>query len=252
MQRDAWMLTLPMERSERKTTMRQIPEVLQNEPLNSALSAAENASDDEATNTMVCVYGHGPTKNPFYEEARAVSTSAAGALLILSAAVSRGQKLLLLNGTGNEPAEAQVVRARTLGTQMFEVDVAFPVPRPDFWRPSHRTAKTSHGPEKRRSPRINLPRGMTVAWQAAHLRDISRVSSLSLGGLFIEAAEPVAVGETVQVQFDIPSGEVRGQAVVRRSIQGQGMGVEFTELPAGSRAGLNELLQKLLARTRRT
>src|SRR5260370_38983296 len=99
LKRDARMPTLQMEQRERKTPMRQIPEVLQTEPLNSALSAAENASDDEATNTMVCVYGHGPTKNPFYEEARAISTSAAGALLILSAAVSRGQTLLLLNGT---------------------------------------------------------------------------------------------------------------------------------------------------------
>jgi hypothetical protein len=53
------------------------------------------------------------------------------------------------------------------------------------------------------------------------------------------------------VQFDIPSGAVRGQGVVRRSIKGKGMGVEFTELPAGSVSGLNELLQKLLGDTRK-
>jgi hypothetical protein len=230
--------------------MRQIPEGLPSEPPNSALGAGESASDTGACNQMVYVYGHGPTKNPFYEEARAVSTSAAGALLILSAAVGGGQKLLLIHGERQDPVEAQVLRTRTLGAQMFEVEVAFSVPRPDFWRPSHGTAKTNQGPEKRRFPRIRLPRGLTVAWQAANLRDISRISSLSLGGLFIEAANPVPVGETVQVQFDIPSGAIRGQAVVRRSIQGEGMGVEFTELPPGSRTGLNELLQKLLTRIR--
>jgi hypothetical protein len=91
---------------------------------------------------------------------------------------------------------------------------------------------------------------MTVSWQATHQHDISRISSLSLGGLFIEAANPAPAGETLQVQFDIPGGAVLGQAVVRRSIEGKGMGVEFTELPAGSRAGLNELMQKLLGDVR--
>jgi hypothetical protein len=51
------------------------------------------------------------------------------------------------------------------------------------------------------------------------------------------------------VQFDIPSGPVLGKAVVRRSIKGKGMGVEFTELPITSRAGLNQLLEKLLGNT---
>jgi hypothetical protein len=230
--------------------MRQILEGLQNEPVNSALSTGENASDGVALNATVNVYGHGPTKNPFYEEARAVNTTAEGALLILSAALSRGQKLLLINGAGQDPVEAQVVRTRTLGAQMFEVEVAFPVSRPDFWRPFRGVAKSNHGAEKRRSPRIGLTRGMTIAWQGTRQHDISCVSSLSLGGLFIEAAEPAPAGDTLQVQFDIPGGAVRGQAVVRRSIKGKGMGVEFTELSAGSRAKLNELLQKLLGDTR--
>ena len=234
----------------KETTMRQIPEGLQNEPLHSARNTGENALDGVALNAMVYVYGHGPTKNPFYEEARAVNTTAEGALLILSAPVNRGQKLLLMDATGQDPVEAQVVRTRTLGSQMFEVEVAFPVPRPDFWRPLQAGAKRKHGAEKRRSPRIGLTRGMTIAWQGTRQHDISRVSSLSLGGLFIEAAEPAPAGDTLQVQFDIPGGAVRGQAVVRRSIKGKGMGVEFTELPAGSRAGLNELLQKLLGDTR--
>ena len=53
---------------------------------------------------------------------------------------------------------------------------------------------------------MNLPRGMTVAWQATTQHDISRVASLSLGGLFIEATDPAPIGETLQVQFDIPGG----------------------------------------------
>lgn len=218
--------------------MRPSLETMQPETTSSVICNGENAT--------VYVYGHGPNKNPFYEEAQAVKATEKGALLILSAAVSRGQKLLLMNSTRQDPVEAQVVRTRTMGAQMFEIEVAFEVSRPDFWRPVCAASKGKHGAEKRRFPRIGLPRGMTVAWQATHHRDISRVSSLSLGGLFIESSDPAPAGDMLQVQFDIPSGAVRGQAVVRRSIKGKGMGVEFTELPAGSRAGLSELLQKLL------
>jgi PilZ domain len=229
----------------KETTMTQVLEGAQSEPANSMAANGWNASGDSTPNAMVYVYGHGPTRNPFYEEARALRAAPEGALLILSAAVNRGQKLLLISAAGGDPAEAQVIRTRTLDAQMFEVEIAFPFPRPDFWKPFPGSAK-KNGAERRRSPRVRLPRGMTITWQGAQRRDVSRVSSLSLGGLFIETAEPAQVGDTLQVQFDIPGGAVRGQAVVRRCVTGQGMGVEFKELPEGSRTRLNELLQKLL------
>ena len=58
-----------------------------------------------------------------------------GALLFISTAVSRGQRLLLLNGPGQTALEAQIVRTRTLGAQMFEVEVVFSTPHPEFWQP---------------------------------------------------------------------------------------------------------------------
>lgn len=230
--------------------MTQTLESTMTEPVTLPPGNGANTPEDLAPNTMVYVYGHGPTRNPFYEEARALKASEKGALLILSAAVTGGQKLLLISAAGRDPVEAEVVRTRTLDAQMFEVEIAFPFPRPDFWKPSRGTSKTNQTREKRRSPRVRLTRGMTISWQGTCRHDISRVSSLSLGGLFIEASEPAPAGDTLQVQFDIPSGAVRGQAVVRRSITGKGMGVEFTELPEASRAGLSELLQKLLGEPR--
>jgi hypothetical protein len=224
--------------------MTQILESTTNEPVNSPLGSGHNASEDLAANATVYVYGHGATRNPFYEEARALNTTAQGASLILGTSVSRGQKLLLVSVVGQDPVEAQVVRARTLDAQTFEIEIVFSVPRHDFWRPSRRTAK--RGAERRRSPRVGLPRGMTIAWEGTRRHDISRVSSLSLGGVFIEAYDPAPAGDTLRVQCDIPGGAVCGQAVVRRSLKGRGMGVEFTELAPASRAGLKELLQKLL------
>lgn len=227
----------------------QIPEGQQSEALKIPLSASEEKFENGTALATVCVYGYGPTKSPFYEEAQTLRANSEGGLLILGAPVSCGQKLLLINGRGASPVEAQIVNTRTLGAQMFEVEVAFPFPQPGFWRPLRGGAKKKDA-EKRRFPRVTLPRGMSIAWQAKERRDISRVTSISMGGLFIEAAEPAPIGDTVQVQFDIPGGAIHAKAVVRRSIVGQGMGVEFTELPAGAQAALHSLLRKLLGDVR--
>jgi len=229
--------------------MAQIVEDVKNELTNPVLKAGENGSDEATGKATVNVYGHGPSRNPFYEEARAINTSPKGALLILSVPVNRGQNLLLISGAGQDPVEAQVVRSRPLDAQMFEVEIEFSFVRPDFWKATRPNAKKKSGAERRRSPRVGLKRGMTISWEGPHRRDISRVSSLSVGGLFIDADDPAPAGQILQVQFDIPSGPVLGKAVVRRSIKGKGMGVEFTELPTTSRTGLIQLLEKLLTNT---
>jgi hypothetical protein len=217
-----------------------------NERANPASTSNDDGFDSPAVEATVFVYGYGPMKNPFYEQARAINTTPQGALLTCGSPVSRGQKLLLLNGTGSDPVEAEVVRARTLDAQMFEAEVVFTVPQQAFWAPFRRTRKTDLGREKRRSPRVNLPRGMTVSWNSEYRRDISRVSSLSAGGMFIEADDPAPVGQALQVQFDLPNGPVLGKAVVRRSTRGKGMGVEFTELSEEQRTALSDLMQRLL------
>jgi hypothetical protein len=222
----------------------------QNESANSPSAGSESNNDGPALEATIFVYGYGPLKNPFYEQARAINTTPQGAFLILGSPLSRGQKLLLMNGTGADPVEAAVIRTRTLDAQLFEAEIAFTVAQPHFWTPFRKAAKTSFGIEKRRSRRVNLPRGMTISWDSPYRRDISRVSSLSAGGMFIDADDPAPVGETLEVQFDLPSGPVLAKAVVRRSIRGKGMGVEFTELPEAQCAALCDLMQTLLGSRR--
>lgn len=94
---------------------------------------AKNSSGSRSSSATVCVYGYGRSKNPFYRETKALKANSNGCLLILSAAVSRGQKLLLMNGTGQNPAEAEIVKTRLLSGQLLEVEVSFLAPRPDFW-----------------------------------------------------------------------------------------------------------------------
>ena len=84
------------------------------------------AALDRSAYAKVCVYGYGPSKSPFYKEARALKANSGGALLILSAPVSRGEKLLLMNGTQEDPVEAEILMTRSLGAHMYEVEVAFP------------------------------------------------------------------------------------------------------------------------------
>jgi hypothetical protein len=68
-----------------------------------------------------------------------------------------------------------------------------------------------------------------------------------LGGLFIEAAEPAAIGAGIKMVFNVAGGEVRARAMVRNSHPGRGMGVEFVSMQSEHRARLARQLRKLLA-----
>ncbi|GEM_PF-1459797 len=103
------------------------------------------------------------------------------------------------------------------------------------------------GPKGRRFPRINLPRGMKVAWQSGPQKEITVVGTVGLGGLFITSAQPPPVGSKLRLLFDVPGGEVLATAIVRDSIPGRGMGVEFVEISPESRARIEELLDRLMS-----
>jgi hypothetical protein len=87
---------------------------------------------------------------------------------------------------------------------------------------------------------------MLIAWRTPRGRVVSRVATLGLGGLFIEAPAPPAVGDLIELFFEVPGGEVRARAVVRMSETGKGMGVEFTSMAPEARARLHRLLGRLL------
>lgn len=99
----------------------------------------------------------------------------------------------------------------------------------------------------RRYQRIALRRGPLVAWQGPGGRAVSRLVTLGLGGVFIEASEPASIGEGIKIVFRVAGGEVSARAMVRTSHPGRGMGVEFTSMRPEDRARLDRLLRKLLA-----
>ena len=74
--------------------------------------------------TTVFVYGYNSTNSPFLREARGKKLDSNHWSLLLSAPVSCGQKLLLIAGAGQDPVQGEVLTARSLFGQSFEVEVA--------------------------------------------------------------------------------------------------------------------------------
>ena len=163
----------------------------------------------------------------------------------LKVPVTAGQKLLLVNEATGQAQECRVLRTACRKTQELEVAVAFSAPHPDFWDRLEEKREPS-GIEKRALPRVALPRGMDVTWKADGESMVSRVQTISAGGLSIATPEPPGVGELIQVRFDVPAGEVNARAIVRHARQGEGMGVEFIAISQESRDRLDLLLRKLL------
>ncbi len=100
--------------------------------------------------------------------------------------------------------------------------------------------------EARRHQRISLPKGMSVTWYGGGQQQVSRVKTLSMGGLFLCGSITQRVGTDLTLVFEVPGGVILAEAVVRNIVPGEGMGVEFTKMNPQSRALLEELLKRLL------
>src|ERR1700687_3015566 len=73
----------------------------------------------------IYVYGHGPGREPFHEEAHTLHVNANGALLLLSVPVKKGQKLLLTNRLTQKEQDCRVVFLGTRRTRTVETVVGF-------------------------------------------------------------------------------------------------------------------------------
>jgi hypothetical protein len=73
----------------------------------------------------------------------------------------------------------------------------------------------------------------------------ARVSSISLGGAFIEPSHGLAIGDHIRLDIRTGLRHIRSTAVIR-NIRGSGGGVEFLHMPGESRERLRRLVQRLL------
>jgi hypothetical protein len=105
----------------------------------------------------------------------------------------------------------------------------------------------SEAERKRRFKRVNLPRGLVVAWNTKTQNEMSIAPTIGRGGLFIATLDPAPNGTPLRMLFEVPGGEILATGVVRDCRSGRGMGIEFTQMGADEIVRLESLLHKLLA-----
>ena len=85
---------------------------------------------------------------------------------------------------------------------------------------------------------------LEARWESLSSRHEARVDDVSLGGCFVNTYVQVDLGEYINLEIQLPSGEwlpVRGQVVSHQP--GVGFGMAFTSLIAKKAAVLKELLR---------
>jgi curved DNA-binding protein CbpA len=106
---------------------------------------------------------------------------------------------------------------------------------------------TSEHSDRRKYPRIRVPKGMWVGWRSAGQTTASRAENMGLGGLYLHVLKPPSKGTTIELIFDLPAGEIRARAIVRSSTPAKGMGLQFVQMRPEDRAKLNRYLSGLEA-----
>jgi hypothetical protein len=100
--------------------------------------------------------------------------------------------------------------------------------------------------EKRLFPRVELSKGVWVAWQGGGQHFVSQVFDLSNGGVFIPTTNLPPVGTVVKLIFELSDGDVHAPAVVRHTIAGRGMGLGFAAMDEDDLARILQLLHELV------
>ncbi|HJT27773.1 MAG TPA: PilZ domain-containing protein [Pyrinomonadaceae bacterium] len=85
---------------------------------------------------------------------------------------------------------------------------------------------------------------LEARWESLSSRHEARVDDVSLGGCFVNTYAKVELGEHIDLEIQLPSGEwlaVRGQVASYQ--HGVGFGIAFTSLTVEETAQLKELIR---------
>jgi hypothetical protein len=83
---------------------------------------------------------------------------------------------------------------------------------------------------RRLVPRVEIPEGLWVCWRCAGVEDVSRVCDLSVGGLFLSTLIPCPLGARARLDFLVPEGQIRAEAIVQHQVPNGGVGLKFTAI----------------------
>lgn len=98
--------------------------------------------------------------------------------------------------------------------------------------------------EKRKYHRITF--FTEVEWIVSGASFKGTISDISEGGAYIDTLNPCPIGTLIRMKFKISDNkELNLKAVVKNSMIGMGMGVEFINLTEEQKAILQELIKNL-------
>jgi len=139
----------------------------------------------------------------------------------------------------NHPSSARV---RATERALVKANISHRRPRRYFRIPLDRPykARIEFRAEEGNQPRIVASRRHPVGAVAA------RVSTISMGGAFLEAGHGLSVGDQIGVEIRAGFRHIRSTAIVR-NVSASGGGVEFLHLSGDNREKLRRLIQRLLA-----
>jgi len=103
-----------------------------------------------------------------------------------------------------------------------------------------------NAPARRRIPRI-ASSDLWVYWEGSPHHDVSRVRDLSAAGLFLETRFRVATGSKLRMHFLVQEGQIRLDAQVRYTRQGQGHGLKIQSVLPKDIPQFDALLARLRA-----
>lgn len=84
---------------------------------------------------------------------------------------------------------------------------------------------------------------LEAKWKSLSSRHEARVDDVSLGGCFVNSYAKVELGEHVELEIQLPSGEwLSLHGHVASYQHGVGFGMSFGSLTAGETAGLKQLM----------
>jgi PilZ domain len=89
----------------------------------------------------------------------------------------------------------------------------------------------------------------TELWATCNFGDrctTLRVKDFSISGALLVTEENIPVGTRLDLLFSVPEGDIRVLAVVRSSISGRGIGVEFVGMESGAFDSVLKLVKRLL------
>jgi hypothetical protein len=98
---------------------------------------------------------------------------------------------------------------------------------------------------RRCESRIEISDGVWIIWRCGGREMVSTVQNISPGGLFVECTSPRPFGATADVYFLVPEGKIAGEAVVKHSQTGRGIGLRFTRILETDHLRMAGLIKRL-------